>query len=379
MKIVHCIASLDKDRGGPSRSVPWTIEELLKLEEINSVELLALRSDEPAIQKFSSPKGEILFFRKGCLEYSLELKRYLKSNEADLYHGQGIWNLPIHILAKEARSQKKPYVISIRGMLEEWSLKQSRLKKKLALLLYQNYDLKHASCIHVTSQMEANSVRRLGYTQPIALIPNGINLSEYSFKSKTEKADKKVLFLSRIHKKKGIEVLIDAWSSLPSNLKSEWSLEIVGNGEKEYINTLNNLAQEKGISKNFQISPAAYGDDKFDKYYSADIFVLPSYSENFGNVIGEALACGTPVITTQGTPWEIIEKNRAGKWIALSSENLKNALIALMELSFDTRLQLGENGRKLMEDNYSIESVAKLHRDVYMWLLGKGNRPSCIV
>lgn len=377
MKITYCIASLDKDRGGPSRSVPWTIEELLKDKKIDQITLLSLESPDPAIEKFISDKGKIIFFKSGLLEFSSELNSYLKNWESDIYHGQGIWNPPIHIMAKQARKLGKPYVISIRGMLEDWSLEQSKIKKKIAMFLYQNKDLKEANCIHVTSQMEANSVRRLGYTQPIALIPNGINLSQYVYRKKQEQ--KKVLFLSRIHKKKGLEVLIEAWASLPDDLKNEWCLEIVGNGDLSYIDILNKQIREYNIQSNVVISGAAYDNDKFEKYYAADIFVLPSFSENFGNVIGEALACGTPVITTKGTPWEIINKKNAGRWIELSVDNLKQSLIDIMRMPADLREEMGLNGRKLMEDNFSIDSVAKLHTEVYEWLLAKGDRPKCIV
>lgn len=378
MKITQCIASLDKNRGGPSRSVPWTIEELLKNEDIKQIELLSLDTDDPTIVQFASSKGMVRFFAKGLLEYSNALKQYLRNTDSDIYHGQGIWNPPIHIMAKEARRKNKPYIITIRGMLADWSLQQSKYKKKIAMFLYQYNDLKKANCIHVTSQDEADSVRKLGLNNPIALIPNGINLDEYAFKKKGAN-NKKMLFLSRLHKKKGIEVLISAWAKLPKDLRTDWHLEIVGNGDREYIDMLNQQIVAAGIAENVSVLPPVYGMDKLDKYYSSSIFILPSHSENFGNVIAEALACGTPVVTTKGTPWEVIEQENAGRWIELTVDNLTRALVEMMSMPEEALSLLGENGRKLMEKHYSIHAIAKMHMEVYKWILGQSARPACIL
>mgnify|MGYP000418409231 CR=1 FL=1 len=113
------------------------------------------------------------------LQFICVKNRNLMKVSYDIFHCHSIWDLSIHQAAVLARKLNKPYIISTRGMLEPWSLTQSLVKKRLAMRLYQDIDIKNASCIHVTAQSEAENIRALGYLNPIAIIPNGINLDNY--------------------------------------------------------------------------------------------------------------------------------------------------------------------------------------------------------
>ncbi len=115
---------------------------------------------------------------------------------------------------------------------------------------------------------------------------------------------KTLLFLSRIHHKKGIELLLEAWQRIGKQLRSNWKINIAGNGESNYINNINQLITKKNLVGEIEIIGPKFGEDKIRTYRQADLFVLPTYSENFGIVVAEALAYGIPVITTKGTPWE---------------------------------------------------------------------------
>lgn len=199
------------------------------------------------------------------------MKSTLKSIKTDIYHGHGLWQLPVHYMAKRAYLENKPYVITPRGMLEPWPMTQNKFKKQIALYLYQLKDLRNSSCIHVTSVSEAENIRKMGIRNPIALIPNGINLCEFTKVPRVKKERKKVLFLSRIHKKKGIEMLIESWQSLESTYKNNWCVEVIGNGDKDYIKFLNTLIYQKGCQDSITIKPPVFGIDKINAYSQADL------------------------------------------------------------------------------------------------------------
>jgi len=189
---------------------------------------------------------------------------------------------------------------------------------------------------------------------------------------------KKILFLSRIHPKKGIEDLIMAWEGLELAVKKNWTIEIAGNGDANYINKLNDIIKQRELQNQIFIVGSKFAQDKVDIYHSADFFVLPTYSENFGIVVAEALSCGLPVITTKGTPWQELETKKAGKWIDIGVEPLRIALEEMMKKSDLEREVLGRNGRKLIEENYSIESVADKFILLYQWVLNKGEKPNFV-
>ena len=264
-------------------------------------------------------------------------------------------------------------------MLEPWSLSQSKYKKKLALFFFQKKDLQNASCIHATAPMEVESIRALGFKNPVAMIPNGINISEFPLHMpEKSKKPRKILFLSRIHVKKGIENLINAWKLLNSSFKESWVVEIVGNGDENYIQSLKELIIKEGLSSEILIKSPVFGVEKIKLFREASLFVLPTFSENFGIVIAESLASYTPVITTKGTPWEDLEKNNCGWWIGVGVEPLKKALEQAIGSSDKTLMKMGVNGRKLIEDKYSMASVAQQMLQLYQWILTKDNKPNFV-
>jgi glycosyltransferase involved in cell wall biosynthesis len=380
MKIAHIISSIDQSTGGPARSSTSLVDQLLKNVFISQIDLFSLRSISPLIENFESAKGKLHFCNSSYGGISKELGYELNQITVDLFHGHGIWDISVSQMAKIARRKNVPYVISIRGMLEPWSLQQSKFKKRVAMLLYQNRDLNKASCLHATAYMEADSIRALGYKNPIAVIPNGINLSEYPLKKvEIVPQKKKVLFLSRIHVKKGIENLIAAWEKLDISIRSNWELEIAGNGESDYIDSLNNLIKLKSLDESIRIVGSKFGDEKIRAYHDAHLFVLPTYSENFGIVIAEALACGVPVVTTNGTPWEDIKEYNAGDWIEIGVDPLVTSLEKMMKKSDLELIQMGKNGRKLIEEKYSINSVADRFFELYSWILSKDKKPEFVI
>jgi len=379
MIISHVISSIDENNGGPSRSVTHLLSAINQSHPSIRLNLNTGISENPILKVFDRHNIKLTFYKSEIFGRLSGLNKLLTESNSQLFHGHAIWDLPVHQMALTARSLKIPYIITPRGMLEPWALKQKRFKKKIALELYQYKDLKNAACIQATAPMEAENIRALGFKNPIAIIPNGIPLRDFTVKNFDKYTfNKKVLFLSRVHPKKGIENLIKAWSLLPSDLVRDWTLDIIGNGEQSYIDILKSLINEKRLSQRISIKDPVYGKDKTKAYQNADVFVLPTYSENFGIVVAEALACGIPVITTKGTPWEDLKHYDCGWYIEIGVRPLVKTLENALRMSKNRRQQMGENARRLIEAKYDIAAVADQVYELYHWILNESDRPSFV-
>jgi glycosyltransferase involved in cell wall biosynthesis len=358
MKVIHFIGSIDKTGGGTTEYMRL-LSNVLK----SSIELVVAtgKSDSP----ITIDGVRIQFFDSNFLRWFSLLKDFrvfLREESPDIVHINGIWSPENWGFQKIAQELGIKVVLSPHGMLETWILAQNPWKKKLGLFIYQNKAICNAQHLHATAQMEKDSIRNLGYTNDITIIPNGIDLTEIK-KSKERFGSKKMIFLSRIHPKKGIEILIEAWKNTDTK---DWTLEIAGNGDEIYIEKLIQSTQD---IKNVSFVGAKYGEDKWDFLRSADVMILPTHSENFGIVVAESLAVGVPVITTTGTPWKDLDTYNCGWWIDLSVLNLKLKLEEVMDLTVDQIKTMGDNGRRLIKDKYDIKIVAKNLNELYQTII----------
>ena len=240
--------------------------------------------------------------------------------------------------------------------------------------MYQDHDLKCAAALHATAESEAAQFRKLGFKNPIIVSPNGVNVPKnFSRVERVEHAEKRrVLFVSRMHPKKGVMELVEAWGKVVSGGVMEWRsggvkergswiVELVytvnGDFEREYEAKVKARVKELGLEDQFIFTGALNDDEKWQAYARADLFVLPTYSENFGIVVAEALWAGVPVITTKGTPWKELENLKCGWWIDVGVEPLAGALTAATGLSDVERSEMGERGRKLVQERYTWDAV----------------------
>jgi glycosyltransferase involved in cell wall biosynthesis len=354
MKVLHIIASLDESTGGPARSVPQTCVELAKL----GVEIEIICQPHPKSVKI--PVLPNLTVRFLNLRELYRFGRKLDRSATNLIHLQHIWHPYIALMARAARKKNIPYIITPRGMLEPWIMARNTWKKKLAMTLYQHRDLRKAALLHVTCEEEKQHIRKLGFKQEIAVIPNGLDLSQVP-KAKEDYGTQKVVFLSRIHPKKGIELLLRAWRQLNTAC---WTLEIAGYGDPAYIEQIREQITRYQL-RNVKLVGPQYGEAKWDFLKSADLLVLPTWSENFGIVVAEALAVGVPVITTTGTPWQELETHHCGWWIDLTIENLVKSLTQAINTKPLQLKELGSNGIKLIENEYKIQTITKKIIELY--------------
>jgi glycosyltransferase involved in cell wall biosynthesis len=261
-------------------------------------------------------------------------------------------------------------------MLDPWALKRSAWKKRMVRFWFEDAHLRGAACLRATSALEASHFRTFGLRNPIAIVANGIDLPTLRLKPAKPGPHRRVLFLSRIHPKKGIDLLLRCWSSLERS-HDDWELIIAGPDEGGHAADMKMLAEELFLKRVRWAGPV-YGDEKSALYRAADLFVLPTHAENFGLVVGEALAHEVPVITTTGAPWDELEANGCGWWIELSERVLASALDEAMRLSDETRREMGARGRAWVEQAFAWPAIARQMAEVYEWVAGGGAPPATV-
>ena len=373
MKILSFVVSLDVKDGGPSRSVPMLARGLAELGV--DVTLVTIRSKNMNTHALEGTNAKLKVLEPSFSRR--DIAKYLKEEAFQLIQIQSMWDLPYHKVMVEARKQGIPYVITPRGMLEPWSLSQKRWKKKLAWWIYQRNDVQKSACVFTTAKMEAEHVSNLGITTFKSVIPNGIEIDGYPCKTSIDMVKKQVLFLSRVHVKKGIELLFEAWKRIHRDF-IDWQLLIVGNGETDYIRALELKIDSLEMSDCIKIHPPVFGDAKTQLYHESALFCLPSYSENFGMVIAEAMSCGTPVITTTNCPWEILNETKTGWCIDLSVDNLEHALREALSMNETDLYEKGRKASQLIRENFDYRSVTRNTLRLYQWLLNGGEKPEFI-
>lgn len=282
----------------------------------------------------------------------------------DVIHMHGIWPPFMHGIVKECKRRNKPIIWSLHGMLAPWAMRHKWWKKRLAWALWQKHDLRAAAVLHVTSEREREWVEACGFKNRIENVPLGTNLSEMVPLRRHEA--KTLLFVGRVNPVKGLENLIRAWQVVQSE---EWKLRIVGTDVANYSGTLISLVRSLALETSIEFPGPKYDDALDEEYRNADALILPSFTENFGGVVVDALAWGLPVITSKGTPWREVEAIRCGWWVENDSESLAKALRALISLSDVERVEMGARGRELVRSKYSWNAVAVRMKTVYESLL----------
>ena len=301
------------------------------------------------------------------------------SAQADIFHNNGLWMLPNVYSSWAIRNTKCKLVTSPRGSLAEWSLRQSYWKKRFFVFLFRNAMLQHADMFHATSEKEYEEIRAQGYRQPVAIVPIGMDLPEIEPRNtlNTRKGEKrKVVFFGRLHKVKGVDRLLLAWEKVA---KAGWELVIAGPD-------CGMLEELKGIVAARKLPCVSFvgeinGPAKYAFLAGGDIYVLPSDTENFGVTVAEALASGTPVIASQGTPWQGLERERCGRWVPIGVEPLAAALKEMMAMSDVDRAAMGARGRAWIARDFSWKGIGAKMKAAYEWLLApeKVEKPELVV
>ena len=382
LSVFHTIAGLQVQSGGTSKAVVDLADALGQQPAIQPVlvsqALLGestLTSLNPNVQRLIARTNSSNALRLGW-PLRGALHNLIQDRELSLIQNHGLW-LPVnHWVSQFARTHCIAMIAQPHGMLEPWAMNHKAWKKRLAWNLYQRRDLESAAVLHATAEQEAESFRNLGLRNPIAIIPHGTDLPEWRDLTYPKGSPRKMLFVSRIHPVKGLLNLVQAWQLIKP---SGWKMIIAGPDEGGHQPIVEAAIQQAGLQNDFEFTGSVYGDEKEALYRSADLFVLPTFSENFGLVVAEALACGVPVITTKGAPWQGLHTHRCGWWIDIGVEPLAAALREAMNLPPDTLRDMGRRGRAYVEQNFGWPGIAQQMLSVYRWVLGQGDKPDCVM
>ena len=367
MRVLLTATSLQTDYGGPAFSVSRLARALVDTGV--QVGLWAADGSAPVTQLL--PKQTTVQRLAGSESEALE-----DFGSVDLLHDNGIWLPHNHHLAVLAEKRGIPRVVSIRGMLEPWAFRHKHAKKKVAWWLYQRRDLRRAQCHITTGEAEAGNVRRLELGVPIATIPNGVDVPEdrpprIETESMICGRARTALFLGRIYPIKGLPMLVEAWSRVRP---VGWRLRIAGPDEAGHQKQVEKAVADAGLNDVISFLGPVDPELKSDLFWDADLFVLPTYSENFGMAIAEALAHGLPVLTTTGAPWPMLQETGCGWWVEPSVDGLAEGLRAATNSEPEMLQQMGEKGCSLVSKQFSWNRIASLMCSTYEQILKHPDR-----
>ena len=397
MNILHTVSSLGKKSyglGQISMSLASTQSKLNLDVNVLSVD----NSEEELLwssTKYNFPLEKI---RNIQCSYSQILNKSKKNDfiyslkdlsHIDIVHQHSLWGKH-SLLLSEFRSRQIPYIVAPHGTLSPYALRNglsSRIKKKIALNLYENENLKKCSCLHATSEQEVEDFRQFGLRAPIAYIKNGISEAELSltgngfrFKEKynIDKNKRVLLYLSRITPKKGLDMLLSALNNLRA-LFNNWLLVIAGNDGNKYVKEVFQMIKDFQLQDKVVVIEPQFDQNKLDIFSAADFFILPSYSEGAPMVILDSLSYGVPVITTKSSSWKDLENFSCGYWADINLQSIELALKNMLDLSTDELKMMSRNSKRLIEMKYTWEIIAQDTLCLYNWLLDKGEKPGFII
>jgi glycosyltransferase involved in cell wall biosynthesis len=293
--------------------------------------------------------------------------------EADVIHGHGFYVYPNWAIGSLARRHRKPLVYHPHGMFDPWILNRSRWKKRPVHFLFENRNMHECRLWRALTSKEADQVRQQGFTAPIVVAPNGVRLEDYDAKPTADnlnnlslperaRAKKRLVFMARLHPKKGLHLLLAAWSKLKDRHK-DWELIIAGPNEGGYLATVKGLIQEQGLESSTTLTGTVTGGAKLELLQKADVFILPSLSEGLPVSVLEAMACHVPVIATRESNIPELETEGGGWLCDACVESIQRALSLALRLSETEKKSRGQTARALVERRYTWPRIAATIRD----------------
>ena len=377
LKVLHVTPSMSPEWGGPVVAVSELTSELSR--QGVSCEIVTTRGHRVGINQVPSPGVPVYRFDTGCparfwTAYSGGMARFLneKAGSFDLIHIHQVWHYPGYAAFRAARKHKLPCVLTIHGELSEWGLRQKTLKKRIYRLVLLNRILRNVNALHVVTRAEKEQVVKLGYETPVAVAPNGIEPAPFeALPAPTEfiqrypvlKGKRIILFLGRLHAKKGLDILARSFSTIAKRFEDTVLLVVGPNkfGTREKMESI--LSSEDLLGRTV-FTGLLTGDDKLAAMNCADLFVLPSHSEGFAITVLEAMAARLPVVITEGCEFNEVSEHGAGLVVETDDAQIAEAITILLS-DADLRKRMGQQGHKLVTERYTWQATAATLINLY--------------
>lgn len=368
MNIIHVVPQIDYTWGGLAYSVPRLCREL---EAAGNDVQLACTSEmrvplpHAFVRRFAI--RETAGFRHVGSSPGLRdwLIAHARSGLVDIMHVHSMWRMPSVYPGTVARQYGVPLVMAPRGTLGEAAFRGGSPVKRAFWPLLQRRAVDAATCFHATAESEAQEIRQHRFAQPIAVVPNGVDIPKIV--PEMSKVPCTAIYLGRIHPKKGLDVLLRAWKSVEER-HPEWRLRIVGPDDGGHLPGLRALEANLGLRTVTWDGPLG-GAAKIAAYAQASIFVMPTRNENFGLTVAEALAAGTPVVVSKGAPWAGIVDANCGWWVDPAPETMAAAILDAISRGHEPLRQMGLRGRAWVAREYSWWAIAGRVAQLYEWIL----------
>jgi glycosyltransferase involved in cell wall biosynthesis len=380
------MASVSRQAGGLFWAVPPLVRSLkaggcavtvLSIADRNSTEDAGYWAD--ADLKVSSPRGPRAF------GYAPGLDAALDGAGLDVVHTHGLWMYPSVAASRWTARSRKPLIVSPHGMLDAWALRNAAWKKRAAGWLFENHHLRLAACLHALSEAEYQAIRDYGLSNPVAVIPNGVGLAAAreplprpAWAHGLQGDARILLFLGRLHPKKGLPNLLRAWARVPSMRSRNWYLVIAGWDQGGHEVELRRLAEALQLGEAVRFVGPQFDVHKAACMASADAFVLPSLSEGLPMAVLEAWAFRLPVLMTPQCNLPEGFAARGAMEIAPDADRMAERLAAFLDLPEAERRAMGNRGRRLVEERFNWSAISAQMSEVYAWVLGRQERPACV-
>ena len=389
MKIACLIASVSRKAGGLYESVRRLCQSLHSLPG-TEVHVLGMIDEHTAADISGwAPLPVHVFPVRGPRDfgYAPGLKEKLFELEADILLTHGLWMYPTMVAHAWHRQTGRPFIIHPHGMLDPWAVKNSYWKKRLAGFFNEDPCLRKAACIRALCHSEARSIRAYGLRNPVCVIPNGIDLPGEDFnpsspwEEKIPAGDKVLLYLGRLHPKKGLPSLLRAWAILRKQnaaQAADWNLVIAGWDQKGHEHELKKLTRRLGIETGVHFPGPQFGRAKTAAYRHADAFILPSLSEGLPMVVLEAWAHRLPVLMTPHCNLPEGFKTGAAICAEPNTGSLAQGLQLLFSMDSTERARMGHRGHRLVRERFNWPQIGARMYSVCRWLLGEVGQPECV-
>ena len=384
MHVAFIMSSASRAGAGVSEVARFLSQQLAERPGVE-VSVLSLQDEFSLVDAHQwAPLAPQAFPTRGpsSVGYSPLLERALRSANFDIVHNHGLWQYTSASTSRWSRRTGRPYVVSPHGMLDPWAVNHSKWKKRIAMALYESRHLRDAACLHALNRSEYQAIRTFGLRNPVAVIPNGAvmpaNHDPMDDTGHDHGSPKTLLFLGRIHPKKGLIQLIQAWAKLHQASRPNWELAIAGWDDGGHEQSLKAEIERLGVQSTVCLVGPKFGEEKARAFREASAFVLPSFSEGLPVAVLEAWAYGLPVVMTEFCNLPEGFAAHAAIEVRPEPESLAAGLTRLVTMDGEQRRDMGRSGLQLVRDRFTWPVVADQMLAVYRWMLG-GDLPASVL